>query len=228
MLKHYIAIQTSHMSHPSTTIRPFTDAKPLSIRIWHWATALFFSVSIITVSINEFILDGRTQIQAVNNAAKEKGVTLDRDQTRAIVRTFREPIWELHKYAGFGISILLLWRMFIEFRSGKNNRLASKLKAAFNRRQKVEGTALEQNHFSLVQAGYLVFYVLIVLMACTGLILAFEEVPFFKSIHDPAKETHELLQWAFYTYAVIHIGGVVWSDSKLYNGLVSRMIHGKQ
>ncbi|MBX9785342.1 MAG: hypothetical protein K2X48_18815 [Chitinophagaceae bacterium] len=93
------------MSNPSTTVRPFTDAKPLSIRIWHWATALFFSVSVITVSINEFILDGGAQIHAVTAAAEQKGVTLEREQTRAIVSTFREPIWELHKYAGFGICL---------------------------------------------------------------------------------------------------------------------------
>ena len=214
-------------TNPITAVPPFQGAKPLSIRIWHWATAFFFMCSVITVSINEYILDGSTQIQEVNKAAQEKGVTLEKEQTRAIVRTFREPIWTLHKYAGFGICILLLWRMIIEIRLNKSNRLSYKLKASFNRKQQLQGTAFEKNHYTLVLAGYLIFYLLILLMGATGLVLAFEDVPLFKSIHDAAKETHELLQYVFYGYAVLHIAGTIVADATRYNGMVSRMIHGK-
>ncbi|MBX9785341.1 MAG: cytochrome b/b6 domain-containing protein [Chitinophagaceae bacterium] len=123
--------------------------------------------------------------------------------------------------------LLLVWRMFIEIQMGRSSRLSFKLKTAARRKERVEGTIFEKKHYGIVQFGYLIFYILIIAMGCTGLIMAFEDVPFFKSIHDPAKEIHELLQWAFYSYAVIHIAGVVWTDAKLYNGLTSRMIHGK-
>jgi cytochrome b len=78
-----------------------------------------------------------------------------------------------------------------------------------------------------VLAGYLIFYLLILLMGATGLVLAFEDVPLFKSIHDAAKETHELLQYVFYGYAVLHIAGTIYADATRYHGLVSKMIHGK-
>ncbi|MBL0016465.1 MAG: cytochrome b/b6 domain-containing protein [Bacteroidetes bacterium] len=84
-------------------------------------------------------------------------------------------------------------------------------------------------HYIWVKRGYLVFYLLIFVMAATGLGLAFEhDVELLDTYHRPIKQIHELGQWGMYAYIVVHLFGVLRADMTKYNGLVSRMIHGKQ
>ena len=65
-------------------------------------------------------------------------------------------------------------------------------------------------------------------MATTGLVMAFEDIEWLKRVHNIAKETHSIVQWGLYTYFVIHIAGVIRADLTKYNGIVSRMINGKE
>lgn len=74
----------------------------------------------------------------------------------------------------------------------------------------------------------MVFYVLFIVMALTGLILAFEDVEWLKPIHEVAEETHSIVQWGLYTFFIVHICGVIRADLTKYNGIISRMINGKE
>lgn len=84
----------------------------------------------------------------------------------------------------------------------------------------------EKKHYLTIKWTYVVFYILILVMASTGPVLAFENVPFFQQIRRPVKSVHSFTQYLIYAFALLHIAGVVPADNLHYPGLVSRMIGG--
>ena len=84
------------------------------------------------------------------------------------------------------------------------------------------------DHYIRVKLSYLLFYFLILVMAATGLGLAFEDLAFFRSIRGGIKQIHNLTQYAIYGFVVIHLAGVIIADTDRYPGIVSGMIHGKK
>ncbi len=85
----------------------------------------------------------------------------------------------------------------------------------------------EKSHYLFVNYSYLVFYLLFLVMALTGLVLAFEDFKWLDGIHKISKQIHSIVQYGLYAYMIMHIAGVVKADSTQYGGIVSRMINGK-
>ena len=85
----------------------------------------------------------------------------------------------------------------------------------------------EKKHLLFVQFSYAVFYILFITIATTGLVLAFEDAEWLKPA-NLAKERYSIVQWGLYTFFVIHIAGVTRADLTKYNGIVFRMINGKE
>lgn len=200
----------------------FVEPKPASIRLWHWLTFFFILISIITVVFGSTLFRTRNNVQMVQEQVERKGGTVTTDQARSVAHEYSDKLWMLHKYVGYGLAILILWRIIIEFSLAKEKRLRARLKYAVN-----YPADPEQKHFLWVQYGYVVFYLLFFLMGLTGLVLAFEDQPWLDPIHDFAEETHEIIQYGLYAYFVFHIVGVIRADITKYGGIVSRMINGK-
>jgi Ni,Fe-hydrogenase I cytochrome b subunit len=78
-----------------------------------------------------------------------------------------------------------------------------------------------------VKYGYLIFYFFILIMALSGLGLAFEENPFFRSLREVFSTIHSVTQSLIYLFVVIHLTGVIRADLTDNKGMVSRMINGK-
>ncbi len=76
--------------------------------------------------------------------------------------------------------------------------------------------------------GYLLFYLVFLVMALTGLVLAFEDVEFLDPIHRLSKEVHEYSQYGVYLYILAHLVGVVREEIGKYPGIISSMVHGKK
>jgi cytochrome b561 len=138
----------------------------------------------------------------------------------------RNKVWDTHKIIGFGLCILLLSRMIIEVRTQKEGRLLSKIHYALNFKSGDKNGPTDKQHFLLVKRGYLVFYLLILVMACTGLIMAFEHTAPLKSMQRPAREIHEFFQYLVYAYVLFHLAGVIRADMTRQKGIVSAMING--
>jgi Ni/Fe-hydrogenase 1 B-type cytochrome subunit len=202
----------------------FQTAKPVSIRLWHWLTFLFFTASITTVIFGSTLFKTANNISLVQQQVQEKGGNVTKDQARSVAHEFSDKLWMIHKYIGFGLSFLIFSRIVIEVRLSKEKKLSTKIRSALCY---PAGTP-EKKHFLFVQSSYAVFYILFITMATTGLVLAFEDVEWLKPAHNIAKETHTIVQWGLYTYFVIHIAGVIRADLTKYNGIVSRMINGKE
>jgi cytochrome b561 len=139
-----------------------------------------------------------------------------------VAHEYSDKLWNIHKYIGFGLSFLFVWRLTAEFVITKNKKINQRIKFA-----KADSSS-DKKHYLMVQYGYLIFYSLFLIMVSTGLILAFEEVELFKSIHKLAKNIHSLCQWGMYGFMLFHITGVVLAECGDYSGIVSRMINGKE
>jgi len=201
----------------------FNQPKPGAIRLWHWLTLLFFVGSVTTVIFGSTLFKTKNNISLVQEQVQQKGGTVTTDQARSVAHEFSDKLWMLHKYIGIGLSILLLWRIMIEVGLSKEKRLGARLKQAMGY-PKSDG---EEKHYLFVQYGYLVFYILFILMSLTGLVLAFEDVKWLDPFHKVSKNIHSIVQYGLYGYMVLHIVGVIRADMTKYGGIVSRMINGK-
>ena len=212
------------MENTSADQFPFFKAtRPAAIRIWHWLAFLFFAASITTVILNSTLFKMRNNIDMVQEQVKDKGGSITPLQARAVAHEYSDKLWTVHKFIGFGLCLLLLFRVITEIVISKEKKLGSKISKAM---RFPAGTS-QKSHYLFAEFGYLFFYLIFILMALTGLVLAFEDVSWLDPIHKTAKNIHEFLQYAFYTYIVAHIAGVIRADLTQHSGIVSRMINGK-
>lgn len=202
----------------------FRAPKPASIRLWHWLTFLFITFSISTVILASTIFTTNDNIGMVQEQVQNKGGIITKDQARNVAHEYSDKLWMLHKYFGFGLSFLILSRIIIEIRLSKEKKMAAKIRSAI---ANAAGTE-ERKHYLFVHYSYALFYLLFIIMASTGLVLAFEDVKWLDPVREFAEETHGVVQWALYAFFLIHIGGVIRADLTKYSGIVSRMIHGKE
>ena len=201
----------------------FKDAKPASIRIWHWLVFIFFTSSIVTVIFGSTLFKTKNNISMVQEQVQQGGGSITEKQARGVAHEYSDKLWMLHKYIGFGLAILMIWRVVAGVSMDKEKKLGARIRKASNIPVATPG----RQHYLLVQYGYLVFYILFTIMVLTGLVLAFEDVQWLDPIHKPSNKIHSIVQWGLYAYAILHIGGTIVADSTRYNGIVSRMIHGK-
>ncbi len=207
-----------------TTSVLFEQTKPAIIRIWHWLAFLFFAVSIATVVLHSLFFKTKDNVEMVQAKVKEKGGVITSEQAKNVAHEFSDKLWMLHKYVGFALSFLFLWRLVAEFVIAKDKKVKHRVKIALDYSE----TTKDKNHYLMVQYSYLIFYFLFLIMATTGLILAFEDVEIFKSVHKLVKNVHSLVQWGMYGFMLFHITGVIIADCGDYGGIVSRMINGKE
>lgn len=204
----------------------FVEPHSLAIRIWHWALVVFIFGAVTTVVLATFVFNTGQNIPLVQQQLQGKGVTVDAPTARAVSHAFNDRVWFLHKWIGFGIVFLVCSRGLLEVFQPASEKLARKMRLAAGFEPTTAELTSEKNHYLAIKWTYVVFYVLILVMAVTGLVLAFEDVAFFQRIRRPVKSVHSFTQYLIYAFALLHIAGVVRADNLRYPGLVSRMISG--
>ena len=155
---------------------------------------------------------------------KEKGGNITLDQAKNVAHEYSDKLWNVHKFIGFGLVFLMVWRIIAEFIIARDKKWASRIKVA----NSLPDDTYDKSHYIMVQYSYLIFYVLFFIMASTGLVLAFEDVEALKSFHKLAKDIHNLTQWGLYGFMTFHIAGVLLAELGEQNGIVSAMINGKK
>ncbi|MEO6915409.1 MAG: cytochrome b/b6 domain-containing protein [Chitinophagaceae bacterium] len=205
----------------------FSERHSLSVRIWHWLLFLGISCTLITVLLASTFFSTGDNITLVQEQIESKGGSVTKIQARAVAHEYNDKLWMLHKYIGYGLSFLLLSRVFIEIFHSKEEKLSAKIKNALN----VPGRLFafsDKSHYLMAKAGYLFFYSIFLVMALTGLGLAFEDVPFLKEIHGPIKSVHSFVQYLIYFYIIAHLIGTVRADVTSHSGIISGMINGNK
>jgi Ni/Fe-hydrogenase 1 B-type cytochrome subunit len=199
-----------------------------SVRIWHWLTFAFITAILITVLLNSTLFNQRANVVVVQDQLKSKGVIVTDDQAFAVTKEYEDKLWGVHKWIGFGLAFLLLSRIVIEILLPGDEKVSSRIKIALGLYKKNDNNKPEYRHYLGVKLGYLLFYMLLLCMALTGLSLAFgRELGFSRNLHGTIKEIHSFGQYLMYAFVLIHLFGVVLSENKKAAGLVSGMISGK-
>ena len=204
----------------------FKTSYSVAIRLWHWLTFITITASLIMVLLGSTVFTIKENIPMVQEQVQQKGGTVTPEQARAVAHEYSDKMWMLHKYIGFGLCFLLLCRMIIEITYSRQQKLSAKIKRAARLQTHSLREQNDQKHFLLVKWGYVIFYTLFLIMALTGLGLAFENVPIFKANHKLITNIHSFVQYLIYSYILSHIVGVIRADVTDNKGIVSAMING--
>ena len=207
----------------------FIQQNSSAIRIWHWLTFFIVTSLIITVLMASTVLNPRENVPVVQKILKDKGIVADNNQTFAITHMYDDKMWELHKYLGVILFFLFLGRIAIEFTQPDDERNQFRIKKAIYALLESKGDKKELKHYLAVKYSYIFFYMLLMVMVITGLIIAYgADWSLSGAFRHNVKEIHGFIQYFIYAFVLIHIAGVVRADIKKYKGMVSGMIHGNK
>ena len=197
------------------------------IRIWHWLTFVVISGIIITVLINSTLTNQRKNIPMVQEQLKSKNIVVTEDQAFAVTREYEDKFWNVHKLLGYGLALLLISRVIIELTQPGEEKIRTRIKNALGLYRQKDTNKNEYRHYLRVKTSYLLFYILVICMALTGLSLAFgRDLGIPRELSRTVREIHSFGQYVMYTFLALHIGGVIAGENMKIRGIVSGMIHG--
>lgn len=206
----------------------FLEPHSRAIRLWHWIFVLFVSATLVIVLLASTIFRTRNTVPLVEQQLLQNGVNVNTDQARAVAHEFNDQLWDIHRFIGYGLCFLLFTRWVIELNQPTKERIRYRLRKAMSFSSTIPIERAQRRHYVNVKTLYLLFYAVFVTMGLTGLILAFDDVPRLQEYQQPAKQLHSMLQYAIYTFILIHLVGVIRADIGRHKGVVSGMIHGNK
>jgi len=214
------------MANPTSSL--FNEKHSTAIRIWHWTFFLVMSASLVMVLLASTLFRTRDNVEMVKAQVEEKGGTVNEAQARSVAHEYSDKLWDMHKYLGYGLCFLVMSRMLIEFFASNEERLKNKIKKALAFKPANENEKRNRMEYLVAKNAYRIFYILITIMALTGLGLAYEDVPIFDEWHDTIKNIHSFTQYGIYTFILFHLIGTIRADLKHSKGIVSGMINGNE
>lgn len=176
-----------------------------SFRIWHWLQAIAMFGLFVTVVLRESVMHKSQIGTIVQTKLAEIGTVITDEQAVLIGKAVRSPMWDWHIYLGITVAILLLWRIVMVMKNG----------FGFDANPKM------QKVYTLYKAVYL----LLAIMSLSGLTLYWKLAG---SAKDVVETVHMYLGWSLFAFMAVHIIGVVLAEKNDQNGLVSRMINGRE
>ena len=210
------------------------DRRPLTrrvysapLRFWHWANTIVISGSLITVLINSTITDRRTLTNIIKTQLKTQGATITDDQSGSVAHALGDSVWSIHTWFGYVLAGLLLFRLILELFQVTDQKFIRRIKDLYRQFHSTRKERELAKHELIVKAVYAAFYILLIIMAVTGLFLAFEDLlaP-FKDIRHSVKEVHGFCMYLIIAFILVHLTGVFWAERKDDKGIVSDMING--
>lgn len=201
--------------------------RSLGLRLWHWLDFLVISGLLITVLLRKTVLSWRTNAVLIETKVQESGGALAEGSAEAIAKLLRNNMWEWHIYLGYALGALILLRLVVYLRSRQGEMsLLAQVKAALNLREQKEEFK-KALHFVGVRTLYAFFYVVVIYMFVSGLMLLNKEtLGIGKDLASGLKEIHELTEWFFILFIVGHLIGIVKTEISEEPGIVSDMING--
>ena len=205
----------------------FRKPQALSLRLWHWLNAFVILSLLVTVLLRKTLLSWRTNAELIEVKLSDVGTTITPELAKEIAVAIRNPLWDWHVYLGFALTLLLASRLLIAIFVEKKKFNTQVFRNIFNIKSLKPNEKFKALHFNLVKVGYLVFYLVTLLMVISGLTLNFKtDLNIAKELAGTIKEVHEYLMWFFVVFVFGHIVGVIVAESGSDRGIVSDMING--
>jgi len=215
-----------------THLAPFPKKYSASLRLWHWLSSVAIIALLITVLLDSTVMNTRNNLHTIVNKLKEKGIELSPDQAKAAAKTINKEIWTWHKYIGLGLAALLLFRIILEFFEPDGASLRSRIRKGALYMQQPQSDKKSGRHDLWVKYLYAFFYLTLMVMVITGLILISADLTLFadftslKAAKGNIKDIHGFTMYLIIAFIVIHIAGVLRSELRDRSDVVSSMIHG--
>lgn len=198
-----------------------------SLRLWHWANTIVVSGSLITVLINSTVLDENANGGFIKDELQKSGGTVTIEQTSNLAGTLSDKVWAVHIYFGYTLVALLLFRLILEFFQVADQKLIRKMKTAYRDYFIIKKQMKLARHELVVKLIYLLFYSVLVIMAITGLTLAFRhQLHFSKSLIGTVRNIHGFCMYLVIAFIIVHLAGVFLAERDESPGIVSDMING--
>lgn len=212
---------------PSIKILPGLKKNSANLRLWHWASALIITGSLLTVLINSTLLDPRTNGEFLKSLLEHDGAMITSKQAGSAARGLEDKVWDLHIYLGYFLTGLFVFRIFLEMFQRVDQKFFMKLKHVKTAYQNTTSPSKNALHDLTVKILYLTFYLVLAVLVVTGLSLAFQDnlgIP--RPIAHSIQEVHGFSMYLIIAFIVLHIVGVLMAERKEGKGIVSDMING--
>lgn len=167
---------------------------------------------LLTVLLRDTLFSPRANAALLQEKLQGAGATVTLDQARGAARMLSERLWDWHVYLGYGLAALVVLRAAV---------------LLVDRPAPAPAAASTRAHYRAVKLFHQSFYVALVVMVGSGLVLAFGKAlalgkPTMQVVHG----VHENLMWYVIGFIVLHVAGVVRAEHREDAGIVSEMIHG--
>jgi cytochrome b561 len=185
----------------------------LNFRLWHWIHAFVMLGLLGTVFLRKTFLSWRDNSEISSQKLLTMDISVSSEQAKVLAKSIRAPMWDWHIILGYGLAVLLLWRIALFFtQSGRQN---------------YQNLKKETLHKKVVKLGYLGIYAVLAFMAISGFIIHFyKELSILKDTAHNIKEIHELVFNAILIFAPMHIVGVFIAENQDEKGILSDMVNG--
>jgi len=196
-------------------------------RFWHWTNFTLVLLQLITVFFALVVFSTSNTVGSLQRVLDFTHASLTDKQTQFMAHAVTDQIWQWHKYIGFAIGALLLFRIIIEFFQESDQRIFNVVKKAFGLYKTAEKNKGHALHYFYSKLSYLVFYIVIFFQVITGFGMAFgRSLNLGRSVFGVIHEIHETGLYIILAYVAAHIIGVIWTELRKEKGIVSDMING--
>lgn len=181
-------------------------------RIWHWLNAAMILGLVGTVLLRKGFLSHRVNSEIIMGKLSTLGTIISKSDATMIAKSIRDIMWEWHIILGFGLLfVFIFWIVILALKKGKNEDFKSL-----------------SLYKKLVEISHYLLHISIFLVVVTGFILHFKEsLSFDRETLGMVKDLHKLTYKYFQIFIVLHILGVIFAEFREEEGIVSKMIGGK-
>jgi len=198
-----------------------------SIRLWHWLNVIIISGSLITVLINATLTNKKSTTPVIKKELASSGLAITDKQAGAVAHAISDNTWGVHIYFGYGLAVLLFFRIVLEFFQLADQKFIRKMRLAYMQFKAVKKNRELALHELTVKGIYSFFYITLIVIVVTGLSLAFEdELTMLTPYRHTIKNVHGFCMYLVIGFIIVHLAGVLLAEFRKDKGIVSDMIHG--
>lgn len=178
-------------------------------RLMHWAIALCMMFLLLTIFLRMGWMNKNNMALIMRDYLIENDIKLTDDQLIDMAKKVRKPMWQWHIWIGYVLVVLYSIRLMLPFFG--EMKITNPLKKDFSFKQKIQ------------YWSYLIFHVCVSASLITGILIVWGP----DSMHELSEEIHVLSLYYLLTFIALHFSGVLIAEFGSDNGIVSRIIRGK-
>jgi Ni/Fe-hydrogenase 1 B-type cytochrome subunit len=198
-----------------------------SLRFWHWSNVIVIGGSLLTILINSTVTENSGTAELLKTSLKKSGAEVSDSSIASAAQAISDNVWFIHVYFGYALITLFVFRLFLEFFQLAEQKLMRRLKNAYTRFSEIKKTRQDATHELFVKTLYSAFYLLLLMMATTGLFIGYGgSLAIYETIISGVRSVHGFGLYLILAFVIVHLAGVFIAERKNSKGVVSDMVNG--